>query len=80
LKRRDKHNKEVSVFAGWVKDSCTEIFLALLSCTPVRIYPFLTDVTSLENEHKIKKEKYGKSMGWNEGKWMLPSNQAEIIA
>jgi hypothetical protein len=62
-------------FASWVKHSYTEIFLALLLCTPVPIHPFLTDVTSLENEHKIKK-----STGWNEGKWMLPSNQEETIA
>jgi hypothetical protein len=57
LKRRDKHNKEVKMFL-LVKDSYTEIFLAFLSCPPVHVHPFQTDVTSLENEHKIKK-KYG---------------------
>jgi hypothetical protein len=35
LKKRDKHNKEDSDFASWVKDSYPEIFLALLSCTHV---------------------------------------------
>jgi hypothetical protein len=57
LKRRDKHNKEVKMFL-LIKDSYTEIFLAFLSCPPVHVHPFQTDVTSLENEHKIKK-KYG---------------------
>jgi hypothetical protein len=34
LKKRLKHNKgRESVFASWVKDSYTERFLALLSCT-----------------------------------------------
>jgi hypothetical protein len=39
LKKRDKHNKEdKSVFASWVKDSYTEIFPPLLSCTCVMIH------------------------------------------
>jgi hypothetical protein len=40
LKKRHKHNKKESVFASWLKDSYTERFLLLLSCTHV-LWPML---------------------------------------
>jgi hypothetical protein len=42
-KRRHKH-KEDSVFASWVKDSYTERFLELLSCTNVQVGSSLADL------------------------------------